>query len=152
MPIAPNTAVSVFATLSKSSLLLPVAECLSQLKWLHFKSSHRLGELELFDKASRGPLGALQFLWNINVGALIGSMGAMIAIAALAVDPFAQQVIKFQARNVSLGNDTASFGISLIYDSGMRTDEQYGGYVARRYHLRIHFNDMMQEWQGLHLR
>ena len=118
LPIAPNTLVSVFSTLAKSALMLTVAECISQLKWLHFQTTHKLVELDHFDEASRGPFGSLLFLWKINITSALASLGALITIFALAADPFTQQVISFPSRNVSLGLNTASFGITQIYDSG----------------------------------
>lgn len=63
----PNTIISIIATFTKASLLLPIAEVLSQLKWLHFQGRiQQLSHLQTFDDASRGPLGSLRLLWNIN--------------------------------------------------------------------------------------
>lgn len=63
MPIKPNALISVFATISKSSLLLPTSECISQAKWIHFaKRKHCVKDLQTFDDASRGPFGSLIFL------------------------------------------------------------------------------------------
>lgn len=65
--ITPNTLVSVLATFSKSSLLLPVAEGISQLKWLFFQHrAHRSVDMQVFDDASRGPLGSVHLLWSLN--------------------------------------------------------------------------------------
>ncbi|KAF2024342.1 hypothetical protein EK21DRAFT_29195, partial [Setomelanomma holmii] len=56
--ISPNALISTLATVSKASLMLAVAACISQLKWLYFERSPRsLGQLQIFDDASRGPLG-----------------------------------------------------------------------------------------------
>lgn len=93
VPIAPNALVSLFATIAKAALLLPVASCISQLKWLYFeRKAHPLNELQIFDDASRGPWGALQLLWRVNLGAVLASCGSALTIVALAMDPFAQQV------------------------------------------------------------
>lgn len=63
----PNTIISIIATFTKASLLLPVAEVLSQLKWLHFQDRiQQLSHLQVFDDASRGPLGSLRLLWKVN--------------------------------------------------------------------------------------
>jgi hypothetical protein len=48
----------------------------------------------------------------------LASIGALITVLALAVDPFAQQVLVFPQRPVSMGNGTATFGYSDIYDNG----------------------------------
>lgn len=59
-----NFVVSTLATLSKSSLLLVVASTFGQFKWLWMISSKqsRLQDLQDFDEASRGPLGAAKLL------------------------------------------------------------------------------------------
>lgn len=62
MSIAPNTVISILVTISKTSLLLPVAECISKLKWLHFDKARKLNDMDLYDSASRGPMGSLFFL------------------------------------------------------------------------------------------
>ncbi|KAJ9656522.1 hypothetical protein H2198_004871 [Neophaeococcomyces mojaviensis] len=56
--ITPNAMVSVLATVSKSSVLLPVAECISQLTWLQFQRPHSLQLIQEIDEASRGALGS----------------------------------------------------------------------------------------------
>lgn len=62
--VSVNFLVSNLATVSKSSLLLVVASALGQFKWLWMMSSkqRRLQDLQDFDDASRGPLGAVQLL------------------------------------------------------------------------------------------
>lgn len=58
-----NFVVSTMATVSKSSLLLAVASAFGQFKWLWMSSSpRRLQDLQVFDEASRGPLGAVKLL------------------------------------------------------------------------------------------
>jgi hypothetical protein len=91
-----NTVVSALATLAKSSMLMVFGQGLGQLKWQHFEQCPRhLLDFEVFENASRGPWGSLRLLYYINWKALAGSAGAVITILALAMDPFAQQVISF---------------------------------------------------------
>ena len=67
MHIQPNTLASILMTIAKAALLLPVAECISQLKWIYFQEqARRLDHVDLFDRASRGPFGALQLLWGLK--------------------------------------------------------------------------------------
>lgn len=55
--------VSTLATVSKSSLLLAVTSAIGQFKWLWMSSKQRrLQDLQVFDEASRGPLGAAKLL------------------------------------------------------------------------------------------
>lgn len=57
-----NTLVAVFSAVLKSALIMPVAEGISQLKWLWFRKSRALIDLEDFDAASRGPWGSFLFM------------------------------------------------------------------------------------------
>lgn len=96
-PISPNSLISTFLTLSKAALMVPVAACTSQLKWTHFRNANRLSDLEVFDEASRGPWGALELIIRLNFKsrALLATWGSLISIVALAMDPFAQQILSF---------------------------------------------------------
>ena len=63
-----NTLVSILSSLGKAALLHSVAECVSQLKWMwYLKYDRPLADLDIFDRASRGPWGGLKLLWRINV-------------------------------------------------------------------------------------
>lgn len=122
-PIAPNALISIFVTISKASLMLSVAACISQMKWLYFKhGTHRLDHLQLFDEASRGPLGALELLTGILGGrskaSWAAAWGSVITIVALAADPFAQQILSFPSRQTSLNLGSASIKSTQIYDTG----------------------------------
>ncbi|KAJ5360732.1 hypothetical protein N7517_009923 [Penicillium concentricum] len=116
LPIALNTVISVLATVSKACLLLPVAASISQLKWLHFNRPHRLSDLDLYNNASCGPLGALLFVCKLPLS--LGALGAVITLVALAFDPFAQQLVSFPSRQAAMHNETASFRISQAYETG----------------------------------
>ena len=61
-----NSLVSVFAIVLSRAMLAPIAEGISQAKWHWFLKSHQLWDVEVFDKASRGPWGALKMLWCIS--------------------------------------------------------------------------------------
>ncbi|KAK6851680.1 hypothetical protein PG995_011805 [Apiospora arundinis] len=132
--ISPNTVVSILSGLSKASLLVPVAACISQLKWVHFKQSPRpLGQMDTFDVASRGPWGALTLLWHLKLEAKLASWASLITILvlfesekrltdslyirALAMEPFTQQIISFRTRPVYIPG-RATYSVAHTYDSG----------------------------------
>lgn len=73
-------------------------------------------DIQRFDDASRGPWGSLIFLWKFRLTALTSSGECLITIAALAIDLFAQQVLEFPFRLVSIGQASAytQYGINLI--------------------------------------
>ncbi|KAJ8130578.1 hypothetical protein O1611_g3049 [Lasiodiplodia mahajangana] len=118
-PIAPNSLVSIFSTIAKSTLLVSVASCLSQLKWIYFAQSSRpLHHFELFEEASRGPCGAAVLSWAVHIRAKLALFGSIITILALAMEPFTQQILAFPSRIVP-SNQLASFGFGMEYDSGI---------------------------------
>lgn len=120
--ISPNALISVFATVSKATLMLSVAACISQMKWLHFRLNNQLNDLQIFDDASRGPYGALGLLTrtsrDVSVVSLTATLGSIVTILALALDPFAQQILSFPTRNISLKVGSGSILATQIYDTG----------------------------------
>ncbi|KAH0172827.1 hypothetical protein KCU67_g1555, partial [Aureobasidium melanogenum] len=104
--ISVNALVSVFGVILKTSMMLPVSESISQLKWTWFQKPHSLGHFTDFDSASRGPWGCLKVLRRCHVRHLT-SVGAAITILALASDPFIQQMIKFRPVTFLLTTDDA---------------------------------------------
>ncbi|PLN80464.1 hypothetical protein BDW42DRAFT_170896 [Aspergillus taichungensis] len=107
---SPNTIVSIIVTITKAALLVPVSSCLGQLKWNLFQDPAPLYHMQAIDQASRGPWGSMEIL----LGGLFGSrtgiltyVGAMLTILALAVDPFAQQILTIPSRTVPALNATA---------------------------------------------
>ena len=65
--ISLNSVMSLFTTVFKSSLLIPVVESISQLKWCLFERTRALQEMEIYDDASRGPYGSLWFLFSPRI-------------------------------------------------------------------------------------
>lgn len=62
-----NTVVSILSTVIRGSLLLPIAECISQLKWSWYSKKQRpLADFAAFDSASRGSWGGAQLLWRLR--------------------------------------------------------------------------------------
>ncbi|RMJ26742.1 hypothetical protein PHISP_02396 [Aspergillus sp. HF37] len=103
---SPNTVVSIIVTIAKTALLVPVSSCLSQLKWTQYRTPKPLYHMHVLDQASRGPCGALEALWVLTPS--LATAGAILTILALAVDPFAQQILVYPSRRVVAANGTAS--------------------------------------------
>ncbi|KAK3180820.1 hypothetical protein K4F52_007911 [Lecanicillium sp. MT-2017a] len=98
-------------------MLVSIAECISQAKWMHFaKSSHHLTRLQDFDEASRGPWGSLLLLLKAGGADWIASAAAVLTIICLALDPFAQQIIAYPSRMVVSMSGTASFAATTSLD------------------------------------
>ncbi|KAK4545223.1 hypothetical protein LTR36_003402 [Oleoguttula mirabilis] len=108
-----NGAISILAVLAKSSLVLPVAEALSQLKWCWFWDRQRpVMDFHRYDSASRGPWGSLTMLFSARLWS-VGALGAALTVAAIAVEPCLQQIPAYPSRAVRSGD--ASIGRSINY-------------------------------------
>ena len=114
-----NAFVAALTTATKSLMLFSVAGCLGQLKWIYFQSrSRQLYHLELFDELVKGPLGAVQMLCRVRWGAAY--LGVIITLLALAIDPFAQQVVSFKPQDIVEDDPSVSFGITHNYTASAR--------------------------------
>lgn len=56
LAITINALIAIFTAIFKASLMMPIAECISQLKWLWYQKPRPLGHMEQWDLASRGEL------------------------------------------------------------------------------------------------
>ena len=126
LPIQPNSLIAVLTTVAKSSMMLSVASCISQLKWGHFfQQPRKLVDLETFDEASRGPWGSATLLPLLAFrGPILFTSGlALVTIVSLGIDPCAQQVLEFPTQLTPLDNMTVEMGVANQYFSkGMRED------------------------------
>lgn len=130
-----NATISIFSTIAKSAMLVPVAECISQLKWSHLVKQRKLKDLEAFDKSSRGPLGSLDFLRAVGYKSPLASLGAVIVFIALAIDPATQQILSFPIRNVEIDSGGASvlFADSYISSTEFNLGEYLTSSLSPRY-------------------
>jgi hypothetical protein len=113
--ITPNALLSILSAFYKSSLLLLIAEGTGQLKWVYFQQRpHRLLDLQIFDEASRGPLGALRLILSVRMKATIAALGAVVTILVIAVDPFTQLILSFPTSMMSASNATTG-SPNLVY-------------------------------------
>ena len=101
-----NAIISILSTIAKSSLLLAVSSCISQLKWKWYRTSRGLSDIQLFEDASRGPFGALQMLLR-HRGSSTACIGASILVLALLFDPFTQQVLTYPSKPQMVPSDSA---------------------------------------------
>jgi hypothetical protein len=102
-----NAVVSILTTAANSALLCVVAASLGQLKWSWFQSQQRkLADVQIFDDASRGPLGAAALLRTTPILSL-ASGGALVTILTLLMDPFVQQILTYPASQ-ELQNSTVA--------------------------------------------
>lgn len=114
--ISLNAMISIITLCSRFLLLFPVEAAISQLKWLHLRRPQRTLDFELFDQATRGPIGALQLL--VRRPLHMASAGCLVIIFASVMAPFIQQTVSYETRAVSSGNSSASFGYAYEYNTG----------------------------------
>ncbi|KAH9827418.1 acid phosphatase protein [Teratosphaeria destructans] len=109
-----NGIISILSGVAKASLVLPVAETISQLKWHWFWDRQRpIMDFERYDSASRGPWGSLVMLCNVRRWSL-GALGAAITIATLAVEPCLQQLPAYPSRMVVSGTAAAARSVEYV--------------------------------------
>ncbi|OAG20926.1 hypothetical protein CC77DRAFT_989290 [Alternaria alternata] len=91
------TWTNVLGKIASAALIVPTTEALGQLKWNWFHNSKAMWDFEIFDKASRGPLGALMLLYRTK-GRSLAALGALLILLLLAIDTFFQQVVEISDR------------------------------------------------------
>ena len=95
-----NTLLSIYTAVLKGSIITVVSECIGQFKWKWFRQERPLIDLNIYDEATRGPLGALKILWLLRLRDGLSSTGALVAILVLTVDPFTQQLVRYYSCSV----------------------------------------------------
>ncbi|KAK3375602.1 hypothetical protein B0T24DRAFT_524142 [Lasiosphaeria ovina] len=104
-----NAIIAILATIATASMSVPLSSGLGQLKWIRFRQNRTpLSDMELFDDASRGALGALALLLRAR-GGIAGSFGCTIMVIALLLNPFAQQIATYPVRTVSTPQGAVNF-------------------------------------------
>ncbi|KAI1126506.1 hypothetical protein F5Y10DRAFT_211333 [Nemania abortiva] len=118
-----NALIAILTTFSKSALLVVVAGAISQLKWRWFQSPNGKSVLDtqLFDDASRGPWGSAVLLATPHTWSLV-SMGALVSIFALALDPFAQQLLSYPTREI-IATDAAVQASNILQATSFVMDD-----------------------------
>ncbi|MCJ1474248.1 hypothetical protein MMC13_002906 [Lambiella insularis] len=97
-----NSWVSGLSTVSKTLLLFSVGSAIGQQKWLWFRRERALTALDEFDAATRDPKGAIKLLYNYNFSSL-ASLGALLALLALAMDFSIQNAVSLEVRSATIG-------------------------------------------------
>ncbi|KAI1766633.1 hypothetical protein GGR53DRAFT_193355 [Hypoxylon sp. FL1150] len=123
-----NALIALLATIATACMSISLQSGLSQLKWIRFKESKApLSDMEAFDEASRGTWGALKLLATAR-GGILGSLGAVVAVVALALGPFAQQVVTYESRSVE-SQQGASINRALNYTGALPGKTSSTGFV-----------------------
>jgi hypothetical protein len=106
--ISINALLSIYAVAFKAALIPVVISFIIQGQWNWFAVERPLYDLVRYDKAGRGTLGALSWLWWNKLRQPVASLGVVIFITAIAIDPFIQQLVQYVNCTVTLAQDTES--------------------------------------------
>lgn len=114
-----NSIIAIYMVLLKSCVLLVASEGLGQLKWTWFaKNTRPLYDLARYDNATRGPWGAAKLVWRLQTKHLLASLGALIVLLTLLVDPAAQQIVHFYSCQVVMDEVSASVPRTATWSAG----------------------------------
>ncbi|KAE9376115.1 hypothetical protein N431DRAFT_464171 [Stipitochalara longipes BDJ] len=95
LTITLNSLISIMVVILKGCMLAIVASGLLQTKWLWFEQPHTLSDYVVYDKAAEGPTNAGRLLWLLRGNQIVASLGLIVIVISVAIDPFTQQVIQY---------------------------------------------------------
>ncbi|KAI1612411.1 hypothetical protein EDD36DRAFT_418581 [Exophiala viscosa] len=111
-----NAIISFLASIAKASLMIVLAAAIRQEKWLWFIGKPRpLDAVDSFEEASRGPYGSLRLIMTYR-GSLRALLAAFITILSLGFEPFLQQLVTIEVRNVPIISDPATIRTPISYN------------------------------------
>lgn len=114
-----NAIISILSVILRAGIVVATAEALSQQKWIWFCKDRTLVDLLRFDQATRGPWGSFILPFGLSGMSLMGSFGALIMVLAVAVGPFAQQLVHYETCSLaSTTNNATAHRQGLYYLTG----------------------------------
>lgn len=82
--------------MAKLALGYPIAQCISQLKWVWFSTYRQLNDMSVFDQVSRGVSRSYRLLLTTKLRSF-AIVGSFLMIYEIAIGPFSQQLIAYRA-------------------------------------------------------
>ncbi|KAG8169811.1 hypothetical protein KVR01_000556 [Diaporthe batatas] len=137
--ILPNTLLSILTNVTKTAMMVPIAACLSQMKWDHFyHRANPLDHLQLYDEASRGPYGSFMLIITGRAKVLSAWAFAVVTLVALGIDPSTQQTIETRTRHAEMSNVTALVGLAQNYSSRAFVSSSFQGFNGAGHEPNLH--------------
>lgn len=116
LPLNLPALLAFFTTAAVLFLVIPVRECISQWKWNHLRADTRsLLDFQLFDSASRSPLGAAELLVKLRQ-THIARVGAVILLLSLSAPAITQVAIGHKEGTMPAGGGEASASATRILE------------------------------------
>lgn len=89
-----NGLLSIYSIVLRACIAYAIASCISQLQWTWFSANARpLYDAILYDNAGRGPWGSFVWIWNHHIRQPLTTIGAILMLVSLAIDPVIQQLV-----------------------------------------------------------
>ena len=109
-----NTLIAILSTAYKACIVHSLGFVISQSKWIVFADGRRrLLDFDRIEAAGLGPLGSLHLLFNLKVSDIsVVRASALLTVLAVAMDPFAQQLLQFRQANSFINDDSGNTNIS----------------------------------------
>lgn len=98
--ISINALLSVYSAVFQACLAYVVSSGVGQLQWRWYGQERPLFDLVRYDAAGRGPLGSLRWLGTNHLRQPLTTLGAIITIITIAIDPFIQQLVAYDGCSV----------------------------------------------------
>lgn len=105
-----------------------LASCIGQLQWAWFSETRPLSDMVCFDSATRGADGAISLIWLQKFRQPLTTLGCIIMVLAMAVDPFIQQLIRPVNCSVEVSDAHAP---AVLPRANIFVGYGYHGYVNR---------------------
>ncbi|ORY63262.1 uncharacterized protein BCR38DRAFT_436349 [Pseudomassariella vexata] len=111
-----NSLIAILSTICRATMLVVIAEVISQLKWIWFDKIRPLGDLEMLDRASRGFWGSLRLLFS-HIRLPFVMIAAFVVVVSGAFGSFTQQAIRTSLCKVPVLGYNATVPVAHYVDS-----------------------------------
>ncbi|KAF2036627.1 hypothetical protein EK21DRAFT_105939 [Setomelanomma holmii] len=112
------TYADTFGKVASAALIVPTSEALGQLKWNWFYNSRAVLDFEIFDKASRGPWGAIMLLFRKR-GRSLAALGALLIVLLLAIDTFFLSQVVVLSDRWYLDSEAGTLPLTVQYEPNL---------------------------------
>lgn len=103
--ISVNTLLAIYGTVMKITIVYVAGSCVAQLQWSWFSSERPLIDLSRLADLSHGDIpGAFRWLWSNHIRQPLITIGAVVVISSVALEPFIQQLTSYVDCSVPLEN------------------------------------------------
>ncbi|KAK4232428.1 hypothetical protein QBC38DRAFT_450051 [Podospora fimiseda] len=125
-----NTFVALLSTISRTSFMFTLIQALLQQRWNWYKTPRPLGDFQVFDEVTRGPLGSFSMVITTR-GRPITLLASLVIFTSLITSTLTQSTVTYPDRLVQPPNVNAN-SVYKIQDYTAE-DEKGGIYRLRSF-------------------